>query len=295
MPKYRISRRVADSDYEYFSPLGAALSRDAVSRDFSRRRIAVIRRPRHATIKRPRSGPRAHTTPSPTTARRTIRRTRVPPCPPSPPPRRTPRPAPPERSGGAPRARAASSPRRDRRKNPFPGSFFDRREGAPASPLGPALSPGPIRPRARRRRPGASRRVQRARRARPRPPRGPRRARSDPPRPRRRGGGPSHPTRRITHVGGAALPARRRSRRGAPGAPSAVGPREDALASRDPRSPPGRAPPLLADAPNHDAPARRSEATGPPDFCAYSPVYAPRPPWVERRHSRAFFLFSFKM
>jgi|MDSW01.1.fsa_nt_gb hypothetical protein len=295
MPKNRISRRVADSDYEYFSPLGAALSRVAVSRDFFRRRIAVIRRPRHATIKRPRSGPRAHTTPSPTTARRTIRRTRVPPCPPSPPPRRTPRPAPPERSGGAPRARAASSPRRDRRKNPFPGSFFDRREGAPASPLGPALSPGPIRPRARRRRPGASRRVQRARRARPRPPRGPRRARSDPPRPRRRGGGPSHPTRRITHVGGAALPTRRRSRRGASGAPSAVGPREDALASRDPRSPPGRAPPLLADAPNHDAPARRSEATGPPDFCAYSPVYAPRPPWVERRFSRAFFLFSFKI
>ena len=215
MPKNRISRRVADSDYEYFSPLGAALSR-AVSRDFFRRRIAVIRRPRHATIKRPRSGPRAHTTPSPTTARRTIRRTRVPPCPPSPPPRRTPRPAPPERSGGAPRARAASSPRRDRRKNPFPGSFFDRREGAPASPLGPALSPGPIRPRARRRRPGASRRVQRARRARRRPRADPgaRGAPSDPPRPRRRGGGPSHPTRAASRT----LVARRSRRGGAPAA-----------------------------------------------------------------------------
>ena len=216
MPKNRISRRVADSDYEYFSPLGAALSRVAVSRDFFRRRIAVIRRPRHATIKRPRSGPRAHTTPSPTTARRTIRRTRVPPCPPSPPPRRTPRPAPPERSGGAPRARAASSPRRDRRKNPFPGSFFDRREGAPASPLGPALSPGPIRPRARRRRPGASRRVQRARRARPRRPRPlPRRAA---PRATPRGRVVGVVVPRIPRGASRTLVARRSRRGGAPGA-----------------------------------------------------------------------------
>ena len=266
MPKNRISRRVADSDNEYFSPLGAALSRVAVSRDFFRRRIAVIRRPRHATIKRPRSGTRAHTTPSPTTARRTIRRTRVPPCPPSPPPRRTPRPAPPERSGGAPRARAASPRAAIAAKIP-PGFLFRPTRRGARVPGGPALSPARS---ARARvggvpaRPGASR----ARAARARGPRaapGARGAPSDPPRPRRRGGGPSHPTRRsITHVGGAALPTRRRSRRGAPGAPSAVGPRGDALASRDLRSPPGRAPPLLADAPNHDAPARRSEATGRP-------------------------------
>jgi len=34
MPKNRISRRVADSDYEYFSPLGAALSRRSLARFF---------------------------------------------------------------------------------------------------------------------------------------------------------------------------------------------------------------------------------------------------------------------
>ena len=268
MPKNRISRRVADSDNEYFSPLGAALSRVAVSRDFFRRRIAVIRRPRHATIKRPRSGTRAHTV-----------RTLAHDGPPDDPTNQSSAMSALAASAAyaAPgaaralrrcaRARAARArARRDRRKNPFPGSFFDRRDGAPASPEAP---PSPPARSARARvggvpaRPGASRARARALEARARTPaRG-----AERPAEAASSGwwslashAAQHHARWWRGAPGAAAPRPRRS----PGAPSAVGPREDALASRDPRSPPGRAPPLLADAPNHDAPARRSEATGRP-------------------------------
>jgi len=219
MPKNRISRRVADSDYEYFSPLGAALSRRSLARFFPQAyrcdppsssrddKAAALgaSRAHHALAH---DGPpddptnqssamsalaasAAYAAPG---AARALRR-----C--------------------AARARRELPAPRSPQKS-LPGSFSDRREGETASPEAP---PSPPARSARARvggvpaRPGASR----ARAARARGPRadpGARGAPSDPPRPRRRGGGPSHPTRRsITHVGGAALPARR-SRRGAPGA-----------------------------------------------------------------------------
>ena len=146
----------------------------------------------------------------------------------------------------------------------LPGSFSDRREGETASPEAP---PSPPARSARARvggvpaRPGASR----ARAARARGPRadpGARGAPSDPPRPRRRGGGPSHPTRRsITHVGGAALPARRSRRplrRGSPRGRARVA--RSPIASRTRASSPrGRAEPRRAGA------EERSDRT-PPTF-----------------------------
>ena len=176
-------------------------------------------------------------------------------------------------------------PRRDRRKS-F-GFLFDRREGAPACarPASPARS-------ARARvggvpaRPGAS-----SARAARRDPRADPGARGATPRPRRRGGGPrihaAHHARWWRGAPGGRRPA------AAPRRPPPWVPEGRARVARSPiasrtraSSPRGRAEPRRAGA------EERSDRTAP--TFARRRHYAPRPPWVERRFSRAFFLFSFK-
>ena len=162
MPKNRISRRVADSDYEYFSPLGAALSRRSLARFFPQAyrcdppsssrddKAAALgaSRAHHALAH---DGPpddptnqssamsalaasAAYAAPG---AARALRR-----C--------------------AARARRELPAPRSPQKS-LPGFLFRPTRGGARVPSRSRPLPGPIRPRARRRRPGASRRVQRAR------------------------------------------------------------------------------------------------------------------------------------
>ena len=173
----------------------------------------------------------------------------------------------------------------------LPGFLFRPTRGGARVPSRSRPLPRPDPPA---RASAASRRVPRARRARPRRPRPlPRRARR-PERP------PEAASSGWWSLASHAAQHHARWWRGAPGAAlPAPPPPWVPERTRSRRAIPDRLPDarLLSSRTRRTTTRRRGGAKrpDPPDFCAYSPVYAPRPPWVERRFSRAFFLFSFKI